>query len=126
MYFNEITHLDIRKTPTLEWYDLERLPYLVNVNMLWQIVFQFDPETSKFYVDEENFEKTQSMLEEHQKEAKAMEDDGVSEEEIKEHFKGKGEYWIDRQEYVLLYGKITEPENLAKIVRELIRTNHNL
>ena len=100
MYFNSISCLDIRLTPDC---GRERYPYLVTVNLLQNFTFQFDPETQKFFCDEEDHEATLAEL-----------------EKVKEEG-AEGIIYIQKQEYVLLVGEENKP--LSEKVSEIIENN---
>lgn len=106
LFFDKIAFLDVRKEcdEHIEWY--ERLPYVVNVNMM-QIAFQYDPETRKFYVDHNDEASMDKQLEEHQK----MEADG---QDIKDLYV----QYLERHEYVLT----TTWDSLASRVDKLIES----
>lgn len=123
MFFNEITHLDIRPTPQIEWY--ERLPYLFNVNYMENVTFQYDPENKLIYVDQTNHQKHLEQEEATAELAKQMEAEGKTEAEIKEAIKWTWETFIDRQEYILTYGDVKNPSNLADVVSDTIKTLSN-
>lgn len=97
-------NLIVKKTPAREGY--ERLPYLVSVR--WdETMYQFDPETNRFFVDINNQEKMWEQLQEHKAEKDKMKEDGKTDEEIEEYFAGKGTVFFDRKE-IVFYPSIAE------------------
>lgn len=104
-FIKEIWDLEVRKSPVIEWVELE--PYIVRVN--WsEEQYQFCD--GKLYLDEKNNDLCNKEIEEHKKVIAVMESDGKTEEEIREYMKGKGTDYIDRVERVIdcewLYEKI--------------------
>lgn len=109
MFIKTIHHLDIRKTPDA---GRERSPYLVTINMMREFTFQFDPETEKFFTDEENVEEGKKELEEVNKEIESME-----ETEKDEYLQWRLTKYIDKQEYVLF-----SDDNIIEKIKEIIKS----
>jgi len=95
-YIKEVRDLDVRKSPVIEWVELE--PYIVRINGSEE---QYQYNDGKLYLDEKNNELCAKEIEEHQKVMKLMTDEWKTEEEIREHMKGKGTDYIDRVERVI-------------------------
>ena len=73
-------------------------PYLVKVRG-YDIDFLFDGK--QFYVDESDAQADEKLLKEHMEEAKKMEEEWTTEEDIKKHFAGKWVSHIKRCLYTL-------------------------
>jgi len=73
-------------------------PYLVKVRG-YDIDFLFDGK--QFYVDESDAQADEKLLKEHMEEAKKMEEEWTTEEDIKKHFAGKWVNHIKRCLYTL-------------------------
>lgn len=109
MFFEKIVHLDLRKTTDA---GREREPYLLNINMLQQFVFQFNPETGKFYLDEDDSQANWEDMEKSLEECKDMEED-----EKEEYLKWRGKRFIKRQEYVLMVWDENLSDRIIKLVK---------
>lgn len=124
MYFDEITQLTVRRAPVLKDPELssDREPYLVSLNYMNNIVFQYNPTEWNIYLDEPDQDTMQEMLDKDIELAKQMEIDGISEDEIKKEFKDKGNEYYLRQKYNVLTGDLHAPVNLVSIVQNIITT----
>ena len=85
-------------------------PYLVNINGI-QKVFQYDGD--KFYLDVNNNEKQEEEMEEHKKVVEVMQEEGKTEEEIREYITGKGNEYIDKVECIIDCDGLLERLNKA-------------
>lgn len=89
-----------------EWYEIEK--YLVAFDNSEQS-FQYD--WSKFYLDEYNHKLMDDQREKHSKEAEDMKQEWKTEEEIREHLKGKWTQFIDRVEVIMndnIYSQVND------------------
>ena len=68
---------------------------------IWTADFSKFGEKGKFYLDERNNDLCNEEIEKHKGVADVMKEEGKTEEEIKEHFKGKWNDYIDRVEYII-------------------------
>lgn len=113
MYLDKIHQINIRKSPMIEGVVMK--PRLVTINAIEWLDLQYNPADGKFYSDENNREKTLEQVEAHKIEAKAMEEEGKTETEIKEYFAWKWTIFIDQVEYI-----IESNVNVTTIINNLI------
>lgn len=109
IYFDKIAHIDLRGSEVEAIEDYERENYLVNINMVWWLTFQYNDKTKKFYLDHSDEQKMGEQLEEHAKIEKDWWD-------ISWLYK----QYIDRQECIL----VTKEWDLAQQIDEMISMLH--
>ena len=97
IFLKEINYLHVRKTPKNEWFD-DVKPYLVNMNNLEQT---FMYEDGRYYLDESDHWKQMEEIEKHKAEVLSMEEEGKTEDQIREEMDWKGTQYIIRVEYII-------------------------
>ncbi len=104
-YLKELWDLYVRKSPVVEWIELE--PYMVTINGMEE-PYQYN--NWKLYIDEKNQKLCAEEIEEHQVLMVSMKEEWKTEEEITEYMKWKWTHYIDRVEHIFecdwLYEKI--------------------
>lgn len=109
IYFNSIAFIDISETEQIKWYDREE--FVVNVNMLNNMEFQFDRDN--FYLDYQDHDAMEKQLDEH-----CAMIEWKSDEEAVDILRGKYKNHYIRQKCRLLVGE--NKEDLALFVKRLI------
>lgn len=112
-YINKIWTLEVRKTPPQDDWCVYPA-YLVSINGSDE---DFLYNGTNLYLEAKNKEETVKQLELHAKEAKQMQEDWKTEEEIEKHFEWKGTTFVDRVEYI-----IDSPDDFHALLTKAIQS----